>query len=241
MTQIGERGAESRLYLHKILPILLLPIGIVEVAKSGSWNLGFVTMPLILNRIPWGELFGWIWFFLLFLAGIAAAISLAQPLIAYMMNLFGWRRQKAVAVFGIVTFLLCQPCIFFMKQGFIDEMDFWGGTVCLVLFSLFQVVLFAWVFGLEKSWAEMMRGAHMKVYPVFQFIIKYVTPAYLLIILVAWAVQNKGVFVLEGVAPENRPYVIGARLLMTALLAALAAMIPLARRHRRRIPELAPR
>jgi len=34
MTQIGERGAESRLYLHKILPILLLPIGIVEVAAS---------------------------------------------------------------------------------------------------------------------------------------------------------------------------------------------------------------
>ncbi|MBI4355983.1 MAG: sodium-dependent transporter [Candidatus Omnitrophica bacterium] len=217
------------------------PLGIVEVAKSGSWNLGFVTMPLILNRIPWGELFGAIWFFVLFLAGVTSVFSLAQPLIAYLQNLFGWSRKRAVTVFGIVSFLLCQPCIFFLRQGFIDEMDFWGGTVCLVLFSLFQVIIFGWVFGLKQSWEEMHRGAHIKVPAIFKFIIKYVTPAYLLLILGAWVSQYHGVFVLSDVPPEKKPYAIAARVMMTLMIAALALMIPLARRLRRRVPELEPR
>ena len=112
------------------------PVDIQAVAKSGTFNLGFVSMPLVLNNLPWPELFAFIWFFLLFLAGITSSVSLAQPAIAFLEDEFDIDRKKAVFIFGAATFILCQPAIFFLKNGVVDELDFWGGTVFLVVFEI---------------------------------------------------------------------------------------------------------
>lgn len=46
------------------------PEKIVEVATSSAFDLGFVTMPMIFKSIPAGGLFAFMWFLLLFLAGV---------------------------------------------------------------------------------------------------------------------------------------------------------------------------
>ncbi|MDO8735117.1 MAG: sodium:calcium symporter, partial [Elusimicrobiota bacterium] len=58
------------------------PENIIPIAQSGSFNLGFVTMPLIFGKIPFGIIFATLWFLLLFLAGITSSVSLAQPAVA---------------------------------------------------------------------------------------------------------------------------------------------------------------
>jgi len=45
------------------------PQDIQSIARSGVFNLGFVTMPLVLNKLPLAAIFGFTWFFLLFLTG----------------------------------------------------------------------------------------------------------------------------------------------------------------------------
>jgi SNF family Na+-dependent transporter len=40
--------------------------GIKSVTGEGLFNLGFVTMPLILKQMAFGDFFGFLWFFLLF-------------------------------------------------------------------------------------------------------------------------------------------------------------------------------
>jgi len=60
------------------------PVEIVNIANSGAFNLGFVTMPLILQKINFSALFGFIWFLLLFLAGITSSVSLIEPAVAFM-------------------------------------------------------------------------------------------------------------------------------------------------------------
>src|SRR3989338_7382402 len=60
------------------------PQEIASIAKSGAFNLGFVTMPLIFERLILGAFFGCIWFLLLFLAGITSSVSLAQPAVAFL-------------------------------------------------------------------------------------------------------------------------------------------------------------
>ena len=102
------------------------------IATSGVFNLGFVTMPMVLNKLPLAALFGFFWFALLFLAGITSSVSLAQPAVAFLEDEFDINRKKAVKIFAIVSFLLCQPAIFFLKNGVVDELDFWGGTFFLV-------------------------------------------------------------------------------------------------------------
>ena len=65
---------------------------------------------------------------------------------------------------------------FFFKQGVFDDYDYWAGTVSLVAFAFFEVILFSWVFGINKGWDELTRGADIKIPVAFKFIMKYVTP-----------------------------------------------------------------
>ena len=135
------------------------PAQVVSVAQSGSFNLGFVTMPLIFHKVALGAFFSTIWFLFLFLAGITSSVALMQPAISFLEDELGFSRKKAVALFGAATFLLCQPVIFLLGRGVIDEFDFWAGTFFIVLLATIEVILFAWVFGMDRAWDEMHRGA----------------------------------------------------------------------------------
>jgi neurotransmitter:Na+ symporter, NSS family len=216
--------------------VFLGPVAMTSVATSGTFNLGFVTMPLVLNQLPWAGFFGVVWFLLLFLAGITSSVSLAQPAIAFLEDEFDLDRREAVFIFGGVTFGLCHPAIFFLKNGVVDELDFWGGTFFLVVFALIEVVLFAWVFAMDKAWDEMHHGADLRIPRFYHFIIKYVTPLFLLVILVLWLYQDwLPTILLKGVAEADRPYVLGTRIGLALLFTVLALLVRLA--WRRRAPE----
>lgn len=210
------------------------PIEIKAIATSGTFNLGFITMPLVLQKLPFAQIFGFIWFLLLFLAGITSSVSLAQPAVAFLEDEFDINRKKAVWIFGIAAFLLCQPAIFFLKNGVVDELDFWGGTFFLVVFATIEVLLFSWVFGMEKAWDEIHRGADMRIPAVYKFIIKYITPLFLFFILGMWFWQEwLPVILMKNVSPENQGYILGTRLGLVAVLVALILLVKLAWKRKR--------
>lgn len=212
-----------------------------EIAKGGSFDLGFFAMPMIFQQLPFGQFFGFIWFLLLFLAGITSSVAMAQPLMAFLQEEFKMTRQKAAAVIGVVTFFLMQPVIFFLKFGFLDEMDFWIGTLGLVVFAIIEVLIFIWFFGPDNAWKEISMGADIPMPRIFFPIMKYVTPIYLVVLLGFWFFQDGiNVLLMRGVPPENYPYIWFARFLLTGLLVTFMIMVGVAweRRHRiqRRVP-----
>jgi neurotransmitter:Na+ symporter, NSS family len=208
------------------------PADVTAIAQSGTFNLSFVTMPLVLNKLPWPEIFAFIWFLLLFLAGVTSSISVAQPAITFLEDEFDWTRKKAVTVFTIAAFILCQPAVFFLKNGVVDELDFWGGTVFLVVFGLIETILFAWVFGMNNAWEEIHKGADMKIPRIYKFIIKYITPSFLIFILTMWAVQEWApVISMKNVAEADKPYVLGTRIGLIAFFALLALLVKIAWRR----------
>jgi hypothetical protein len=82
------------------------------------------------------------------------------------------------------------PVVFFLRYGFLDELDFWSGTLGLVVISAIEVILFAWVFDIKRGWEEMHRGALIRVPPLFKFVIRYVTPIALILILTGWVYSD---------------------------------------------------
>jgi len=209
------------------------PAEIQNIARSGLFNLGFVTMPLVLNHIPLSALFGFLWFALLFLAAVTSSVSLAQPAIAFLEDEFDISRRKAVKIFGIVTFFLCLPGVFFLGKGVVDELDFWGGTFCLVLFATIESILFAWVFGMDRAWDEIHHGADLRVPRIYKFIIKYVTPVFLLFILGWWFFKEwLPLIMMSSVSPENRVYIFGTRALLAGLFLSIAVMVRVAWKRR---------
>ncbi|MDD5270649.1 MAG: sodium-dependent transporter [Candidatus Omnitrophica bacterium] len=203
------------------------PVGAQEVAKSGSFNLGFVTMPAIFSKIPLTAVFGFLWFMMLFLAGVTSSVSLAQPAVAFLEDEFNLNRKKALGILTVVFFVLCQPAIFFLGKGVVDEMDFWGGTFCLVLFATIETILFTWVFGMDKAWEEMHHGAELRIPGAYKFIMRYITPLFLLVILGSYVLSDSGRqrILMANVAEADKPYILGTRLMLLGIIAVIALMV----------------
>ncbi len=210
------------------------PHDIHDIATSGLFNMGFVTMPLIFQKIPLGQIFGALWFLLLFLAGITSSVSLAEPVIAFLEDEFRLTRKRAVLIFAAAAFVLCQPAVLFLANGVVDELDFWGGTFCLVLFGTVETILFGWVFGMDNAWQEIHQGADLTIPRAYRFIIKYVTPVLLLAILGFWLYdEGMNTILLRNVAPENRPYILWTRAGLLALFTTIAVLVKIAWNRRR--------
>lgn len=173
-----------------LIPIATAYLGLaaVQAATAGGsgFGLGFLTLPTLFNN--WGAfapIAGAMWFGLLFFAGITSSLAMGQPILAFLEDEFGVPRKKAAVLFGASAFALGFVCLWLYPGGSFDEFDFWTGTFALVVFALAEAIIFAWVFGMDKGWAEITRGADIRVPAIFRYVIKYVTPLFILVIFVA--------------------------------------------------------
>ena len=202
------------------IPVAVAFFGLAEtqvIAREGAYNLGFQTMPVIFQQIPMGQLFGGMWFGLLFIAGITTSVALAQPAVAFLEDEFGWRRPRAVNTVMGIAVLSTLLVVAFFRHGFLDELDFWAGTFFLVVLTAIEIVIFSWIFGIERSWADMHQGADLRVPRIFKFILKYITPLYILVLLATWTWQEAvGQLLMDGKPAADKPYLWGARVLMAA-------------------------
>ncbi len=155
-----------------------------EIASNGAFNLGFMALPAIFANIPYGQFFGFIWFLLLFFAGITSSIALMQPAIAFLEDELGFSRDKAVLYLGIFLFISAHIPIFL--KGALDELDFWIGTFSLVIFALLETITFVWILGRKKAWEELNKYADIKIPKIFYYILTYIAPAFLVVILGWW-------------------------------------------------------
>ena len=162
----------------------------VAIANSGSYNLAFQALPIVFQKMYGGWFFGFLWFLLLFFAGITSSVALSSPTMSFLQDELGMTRNKAAWVVGAIILTGGLLVALFLGYGFLDEMDFWVGTFFLVVLAFIEVVLFAWVLGMDKAWKEIHKGADMRVPIVFKYIIKYVTPVFLGVLLMVWFVKD---------------------------------------------------
>ena len=170
----------------------------VEIAKAGAFDLGFMSLPLAFNQLPFGHLLGGMWFTLLFIAALTSSVAMSEPAICYLMEVFAIARERAATVVWGFIFLGAQVAVF--GPGAIDEIDFWIGTVGLVVFGLFESLVWAYGFGIDRAYAELCEGSLIRVPPVIKVIWKYICPAFLIALLGYWMVtQAPGVLMMNGV------------------------------------------
>lgn len=213
----------------------------IASSPTGTFDIAFQSLPIIFQKLPLGHIFGAMWFLLLFIAGITSAVAMTQPAIAFLEDELKWSRKKAVNLVILVLGLTALLVIFFFKFGFLDELDFWAGTFGLVVFAFLEVIIFSWIFGIKRAWQEMHHGADIKVPGVFKFILKYITPVYLLALLIMWTVQDAvGKFLFRAkpgdtpIDPASYPYRWGARALFALLIVATMILVRIAWQKRRR-------
>ncbi len=168
--------------------------GAITIAESGAFNLGFVSLPAIFSSIPgnvlgieMGRILGFLWFFLLFFAGLTSSVAITQPVITFFQDEFNINRNRAVIYTVLIIIVSVLPIIFITQV--LDEWDFWVGTIGVVIFGLIELIMFMWVFGSEKAWKEINRKGRIQVPRVFYYIMKYITPVFLITVICWWSYE----------------------------------------------------
>ena len=163
---------------------------VTQVAGS-SFNLGFKTLPMVFESMPLGYIVGFLFFFLLFLAAITSSISMLQPAIALLEEGLGLGRRASVTFLAFITGVGTLFVVYFSKGvTALDTFDFWAGTFCIFLMAIIQTLIFGWVLGVKRGFEEIDRGAAIRVPRVVGFVLKYISPVYLLVIFGFWMKQN---------------------------------------------------
>jgi SNF family Na+-dependent transporter len=172
-----------------LIPIATAYLGLQAVQAatlSGSgFGLGFLTLPTLFNNWGWfAPIAGAMWFGLLFFAGVTSSLAMGQPILAFFKDELKISHYKSALLFGTATLLLGFICVWLYPGGAFDEFDFWTGTFSLVMFALLETIVFSYIFGVEKGWDEITRGADMVVPKIFKLFIKFITPIFIAVIFI---------------------------------------------------------
>lgn len=185
-----------------VVPIAAGYLGIDWVKENASFGMAFKTMPHLFEN--WGvtlaTLAGFFWFGLLFFAGITSSLAMGTPWMGFMQDEFKFSRNKAAFTFGLVILVFGLPTVLIYQVGqggavdtvVFNEYDYWAGTVSLVIFALAEAILFAWIFGIRKGWAEITMGADIRIPIFYKYVILIVTPLLLLLVFTGSVITPEG-------------------------------------------------
>jgi len=190
-------------------------LAVPELAKEGTFRLGFMTMPAILMSLPLGSLLSAVWFFLLFIAALTSSLALIQPLVALLEDEMRWSHSKAVNA----SMLLVSAGAFLSAfvPGFIDDVDFWAGTLMLLFFGLLEIIIFVWLFGVHNFHRELNTNSFIRIPKALVYFFAVVSPVFLVILLYFWGVTK-----LPEVLSQTEPGVLIARAFVIFVLVLIA-------------------
>ncbi|WP_435238618.1 sodium-dependent transporter [Streptomyces sp. YPW6] len=120
-------------------------VGVDEVAGAGI-GLAFVAFPAVISEMPFGGLFGILFFSSLVIAGLSSLISIVQVVVSAVQDRTGMRRKTAVlGVGGLVA--LVSVLLFPTESGIylLDTADHFINQYGIALAALVGLIVIVWV------------------------------------------------------------------------------------------------
>lgn len=207
-----------------VIPIAYAFMG-PEGVKGGV-GLSFIALPNVFRVMSGGQIFGTMWFMLLFFAGFTSAIAMYNYLVALLEENLGFTKMKAALSIFTLYIIVGLPVgleAIITKNAtmsYFVEIDNWIGSYLLVILGFIEVLVAGWLMG-DKALEEMNRGGYWKVPKwFFNVFTKTITPAVLAILIVfstidyAKAGYFKWVPSFVAESPELVPWVQAARIVI---------------------------
>ena len=175
------------------VPAAFVFLGAAGLVGMGTFGLGFNVLPSVFAQMPYGNFFAFAFFALLFLAALTSSLSMLQPCVAFLEEGFGLTRQRTLTLLGAVTAFGSLLCWWFSKDlKALDTIDFWIGTMMIYVQGFILILVFGWSkgMGIERGWKEAHEGAAMRIPLIFKFIMKWVSPAFLGVVLLMFILSS---------------------------------------------------
>ncbi|PTQ68124.1 sodium-dependent transporter [Pseudomonas sp. GV071] len=197
-------------FVSLLAGLALFPIVFAAGLNAGEGpGLMFVTLPLAFGNVAFGQLIGVVFFVLVAVAAWSSAISLLEPMVAYLVERTRFSRLwvTSALAFGcwfvglgtVFSFNIWKEAKFFVTDGGAFQLYQWGAAGGLDLFGVIDfftsrimlplgaltfVVFASWVMGRDAVRDELaMRNATL--FAVTFFLMRYVAPLGILIVFAA--------------------------------------------------------
>lgn len=165
-----------------------------EALQAGP-SLMFITIPKVFESMGIATFIGSLFFLLVLFAALTSAIALTESAVATVEDELGWSRKKSTICIGVIIVALGTlstlgygPLSFIKILGmeFLDFFDFLTNSVMMPIAALVTCVFIVRVVKLEKVAEEVQKdGAVFKRRRVFEFMIRYLCPFFVVIILLS--------------------------------------------------------
>ncbi|XP_070201024.1 sodium- and chloride-dependent glycine transporter 2-like [Littorina saxatilis] len=169
-------------------------LAIDKVVSSGP-GLAFIVYPEAISRLPIPQLWAVLFFIMIFTLCCDSLLANGECVLTVLIDRYPRtltrHRMLVSAIFCVVCFLLGLP---FVTQGGIyifQLVDWFIATLSVLLISLLQCIVIAWVYGADRFGAdiEMMLGRRPPMY--MKILWCFVTPLVLLVLLVVTLMEYR--------------------------------------------------
>ena len=92
--------------------LIIFPACFAFGVEPGSGpGLVFITLPSVFEQMPFGQLWGTLFFLFMSFAALSTVIAVFENIMSFGMDQWGWSRKKSCLVNGIALALLSLPCV----------------------------------------------------------------------------------------------------------------------------------
>jgi NSS family neurotransmitter:Na+ symporter len=143
----------------------------------------FQTLPIAFGQMPAGNLFGMLFFVLVFFAAITSAIALVEPAVAWLSENKGMSREAASLWSGLACWFLGLGTVFsfdawsdwtWFGKNFFELVDFLTADIMLPVGGILVALFAGWIMRREISEAELEMSE--RAYALWRVLVRYVAP-----------------------------------------------------------------
>ena len=163
------------------------------IEPSSGPGLMFVTLPVAFGAMPMGMLVGIAFFGMVVLAAWSSTMSLLEPAVAYFHERFGFHRISASLLVAGAAWLLGLGSVLSFNQwsdqqllwgmNFYSCLDFLTTNLLLPAGGLLTAIFVGWVMKREMAAHEMQQD-HPRLLAVWRWVLRYISPILVLMIIV---------------------------------------------------------
>lgn len=161
-------------------------------------GLMFITLPAVFEAMPFGTVFGVMFFILVFFAAITSAISLLEVAVSYCIDQLKWTRTKGVIIASSLMFIigifaslsngpLAEFKIPLLNRGVFDSLDYVTSNILMPVGGFLMAIFIGYIWGVDEAIAEIKKspGVKFKLEKLWVILIKYVAPIAVFIVLLS--------------------------------------------------------
>ena len=177
-----------------IVPAVFAFSGGDPAALGKGPGLMFITLPKVFNTMPGGAVIGTIFFMMVLLAALTSAISLMETIVSVVMDKFKLKRWIACLVVLGVSLLLGLPSalgfsvwaeVKILGMQFLDLFDFVSNSVLMPIVALATAIFVGFILKPQTLIEEAELSGKFKAKKLFEVMIKWIAPVFILAILVS--------------------------------------------------------